>query len=97
MVHSPARWPPCGHSETSRLLKVDHCMLRVRIKMRSGGCVASSQNTDVDTGVGGGQEFRPRVEYRRPGLPDIGVYRRRLKGRCIWAGPQGPRDYVLRL
>jgi hypothetical protein len=27
-------------------------MLHMRIIMRSGGCVASSQNTDTDTGVG---------------------------------------------
>jgi hypothetical protein len=30
----------------------NHCMLHLRIKMRSGGCVASSQNDDDDTGVG---------------------------------------------
>jgi hypothetical protein len=27
-------------------------MLHLHIMMRSGGCVASSQNTDTDTGVG---------------------------------------------
>jgi hypothetical protein len=52
MPHSPARWPPYGRPETSRLLKVDHHMLHVRIMMRLGGCVAFSQNTDTDTGVG---------------------------------------------
>jgi hypothetical protein len=52
MVHSPARWPPYGRPETSRLLKVDHYMLHVRIEMSLGGCAASSQNTDTDTGVG---------------------------------------------
>jgi hypothetical protein len=52
MPHSPASWPPYGLPETSPLLKVDHYMLHVRIKMRSGGYVALSQNTDTDTGVG---------------------------------------------
>ena len=53
MPHSPARWPPYGRPETSRLLKVDHYMLHLRMKMRSGGCAASSQNTDADRGAGG--------------------------------------------
>jgi hypothetical protein len=75
MVHSSARWPPYGRPETSRLLKVDHYMLHVRIKMRLGGCAASSQNTDANRGAGGGQEFGPRVDYRRSGLPDFGVYK----------------------
>jgi hypothetical protein len=52
MSHSPARWPSYGLPETSRLLKVDRYTLHVRIKMRLGGCVAFSQNTDTDTGVG---------------------------------------------
>ena len=52
MPHSPARLPPYGRPETSRLLKVDHYMLHVRIMMRSGGCVPFSQNTDTETGVG---------------------------------------------
>jgi hypothetical protein len=34
MTHGPARWPPYGRPETSRLLKVDHNVLHVRIKMR---------------------------------------------------------------
>jgi hypothetical protein len=54
-----AAWPrslaPYGRTETSRLLKVDHYMLQVRIKMRSGGCAACSENTDADTGVGVGR------------------------------------------
>jgi hypothetical protein len=53
MPHSPARLPPYGRPESSRLLKVDHSMLHLRIMMRSGGCAASSQNTDTDTGCGG--------------------------------------------
>jgi hypothetical protein len=52
MVHSPARWPPYGRPETSQLLNVNHDMLHVRIRMRLGGCVASSQNDNADTGVG---------------------------------------------
>jgi hypothetical protein len=34
-------------------------MLDVRIKMRSGGCVAFSQNTNTDTGVGVVRSFDP--------------------------------------
>jgi hypothetical protein len=52
MLHSPARWPSYGRPETSRLLKVNHFMLHLRIKMRSGRCHASPQNTDTDTGGG---------------------------------------------
>jgi hypothetical protein len=52
MLHSLAPWPRYGRPETSRLLKVDHYMLRLRIIMRLGGCVAFSQITDADTGVG---------------------------------------------
>jgi hypothetical protein len=64
MPHSPARWPSYGLPETSRLLKVNHCMLHVRIKMRSGGCVAFSQNTDTDTGVGVVRSYDPRSTMR---------------------------------
>ena len=48
-------------------------MLHVRIMMRSGGYAASSQNTDADRGAGGGQEFGPRVDYRRSGLTQVCV------------------------
>jgi hypothetical protein len=48
-------------------------------------------------GAGGGQEFRPRVEYRRSGLPDMGVYLYRFEGPYIWSGPQGRRESVPRL
>ena len=58
MPHSPARWPPYGRPETSRL-NVDHYMLHMRIKIRSGGCVAFSQNIDTDTGVGVVRSFDP--------------------------------------
>ena len=46
---------PYGRPETSRFLKVDHYILRVRIMMRLGGCAACSQNTDTDTGEGDGR------------------------------------------
>jgi hypothetical protein len=59
MPHSPARWPPYGLPETSRLLKVDHYIAHLRIKMRLGGCVALSQNDDADTGVGVVRRFDP--------------------------------------
>src|SRR5215213_3299491 len=52
MPYSPARLLPYGRPEISRLLKVNHYSLHLRIKMRSGGCVASSQNDDADTGGG---------------------------------------------
>jgi hypothetical protein len=42
MPHCPTRWPPYSLPETSRLLKVNHYVLHVRIKMRLGGCAASS-------------------------------------------------------
>jgi hypothetical protein len=48
-------------------------MLHLRIMMRSGGCVARSQNTDTDAGVGGRQELSTPVDYERYGLPDFGV------------------------
>src|SRR5215211_6658814 len=51
MPHSPARRPPYGRPETSRLLKVDHYTLHLRIKMRSCGCAASSQKADADRGA----------------------------------------------
>ena len=73
MPHSPARWLPYSPPETSRLLKVNHYVLHVGMKMRSGGCVAFSQDTDTDTGAGGGQEFRPLVHDERYGLPGMDV------------------------
>jgi hypothetical protein len=81
MPHSPARWLPYGRPETSRLLEVDHYMLRVRIRMRSGGCAACSQNTDTDRGVGGWQELITPIHYGRYGLPDTDVHMSRFEGR----------------
>ena len=96
MPHSPARWPPYGRPETSRLLKVNHYMLHVRMMMRLGAYASSRQVTDY-AGAGGGQELRPRVHDGRSGLPGFGVCIRRIEGLYIWSGPQGPRDPVLRL
>ncbi len=62
LLHSPARWAPYGRPETSRLLKDDHYMLHLRIKMRLGAYASSRQDTDY-AGAGGGQELRPRVCY----------------------------------
>ena len=90
MPHSPARWPPYGRPETSRLLKVNHYMLHVRIMMRLGGCAASSQNTTPIRGRGS-QELRSAVDYERYGLPDIGVYTSRFEGRNTGLGPSGRR------
>jgi hypothetical protein len=50
MPHSPARWPPYGLPETSRLLKVDHCVLHVRIKVRLGGYTAPREDADAGQG-----------------------------------------------
>jgi hypothetical protein len=58
MTHSPARWTLYGLRETSRLLKVDHCMLHVRIKMRSGAYASSRQDTDY-TGDGVVRSYDP--------------------------------------
>jgi hypothetical protein len=97
MPYSPARLPPYSLPETFRLLKVDHYMLHLRIMMRLGGCAASSQNTDTDTGGQGSQAFRPPVHDERYGLPDIGVYISRFEDSCIWSGQQGLRGPIRRL
>jgi hypothetical protein len=96
MPHSPARWPPYGRPETSRLLKVDHYMLHVRIKMRLGGCAASSQSTDAKTGgrVAGVHGWG---DCRRSGLSDIGVYTSRFEDRNIQLSTLGRREVVHRL
>jgi hypothetical protein len=47
LLHSPARCPPYGRLETSQLLKVDHSLLRVRIKIRSGQHAAPRQDADA--------------------------------------------------
>ena len=66
MPHSSARWPPYGRPETSRLLKVIHHMLHLRIKMRLGAYASSRQDTDTHTGEGS-QELRPPVCYQASG------------------------------
>jgi hypothetical protein len=66
MPHSPARWPPYGRPESSRLLKEDHYILHLRIMMRLGGCVAFSQNDDADTGGGVVRSFDPGSVPRGP-------------------------------
>ena len=73
MSPSPARWPPDGRPETSRLLKVNHYMLHVRMKMRLGGCAAPPQ--DADTGEGY-QELSPRSIDRGQAV---------LTQVCMWA------------
>jgi hypothetical protein len=54
-------------------------MLHLRIMMRSGGCVAFSQDTDY-AGAGGGQEFGPPVHDERYGLPGMDVCTRLFEG-----------------
>ena len=63
-------------------------MLHLGMKMRSGGCAASSQNTDVDTGAGGGQELRSLVHDGRYGLPDTDVDMSRFEGRNTRLSPR---------
>ena len=60
MVHSPARWPPYGRPETSRLLEDDHYTLHLRIKRRSDAYASLRQDTDY-AGAGGSQEFMGAV------------------------------------
>jgi hypothetical protein len=62
MPHSTARWPPYGRPESARLLKVNHYIAHLRIKMRSAQYASSRQDTDY-AGAGGSQAFRPRVCY----------------------------------
>jgi hypothetical protein len=50
MPHSPSLWPPYGRPESSRLLKVNLCMLHLRIMMHSGGCAALLQNAEMREG-----------------------------------------------
>jgi len=86
MVHSPARWAPYGRPETSRLLKVNHYMLHVRIKMRLGRCVLSRQDTDY-TEARVGRSSRPPVHDERYGPPDMDVCIGWHKGRSMGLGP----------
>jgi hypothetical protein len=46
MPHSPARWPAYGRPEPSRLLKVNHYISHVRIKLRLGAYASSRQDSD---------------------------------------------------
>jgi hypothetical protein len=63
MPHIPARWPPYGRPESSRLLKVNHYMLHVRIKMHSSHYAAPRQDADTEGirsyGPGSTREVRP--------------------------------------
>ena len=96
MPHSPAPWPPYGRPEISRLLKVDHYMLHVCIKMRLGAYASSRQDTDY-AGAGVVTSLGPRVEYRRSGLPDIDVYTSRFESRNTRLGPSDRRGPTPRL
>ena len=65
MPHSPARRSPYGRPETSRLLKADHSMLHLRIKMRLGAYASSRQDTDY-TGGGVVRSSRGRLITEGP-------------------------------
>jgi hypothetical protein len=96
MPHSPARWPPYCRPETSRLLKVNHYMLHLRIMMRSGAYASSRLDTDY-VGVRGGQEFMGAVDYTKSGCPDIDARTSRFKSLSHLLGPLGRRVPALRL
>jgi hypothetical protein len=61
MLHSPARWPLYGLPESSRLLKVNHYILHVRIMMRLGGYASLRQDTDAGRGS---RSYDPRSATR---------------------------------
>src|SRR5215212_8040087 len=96
MPHSPARWPAYGRPESSRLLKVDHYMLDVRIKVRSGAYASSRQDTHY-TGGGGSQEFMGAVDYTKSGCPDIDARTSRCEPLSESLGPRGRRVPAPRL
>jgi hypothetical protein len=77
LMHSPARWPLYCYSETSRLLKVNHYMLRTGIKMRSDQYTAPVRTLIRGRGR---QEFMGAVDYKRSGCPDRGVRRGHFEG-----------------
>jgi hypothetical protein len=92
----PARWPPYGQPETSRFLKVDHYMLRVRIKMRSGAYASSRQDTDY-AGAGGWSGVHGAAQYQRSGCPDIDARTSPFKSLSHLLGPLGRRRLVRQL
>ena len=91
-----SRRPPYGRPEISRLLKVDHSMLHLRMKMGLGGCTACSQNTDTDAGEGR-QEFMGAVDYTKSGYPDLGVHTSPFEPLSYLLSPQGRRRFVRQL
>jgi hypothetical protein len=61
MPHIPARWPPYGRPESSRLLKINHYTLHLRIMMRLGGYASLRQDTDAGRGS---RSYDPRSATR---------------------------------
>jgi hypothetical protein len=96
MPHSPTRWLPHSRPESSRLLKVNHYMLHLRIMMSLGGCAASSQNTD-NAGPGEWSEVHGAAQYQRYGLPDMDVCTSYFKARGMVLSPSGRRGPTPRL
>jgi hypothetical protein len=86
-MHSPARWSPYGRPESSRLLKVNHYMLHMRIIMCSGAYAPSPQDTDY-AGAGVVRSFDPGSVARGPACL-TSVCTRRSQDRYICSGPQG--------
>jgi hypothetical protein len=64
-------------------------MLHMRMKMRSGGCVAFSQNTDTDTGVGVVRSYDPGSVTRGTACLTSVCVQGDLYARYMWSGPQG--------
>jgi hypothetical protein len=94
MPHSPARWLPYGRPETSRLRKVDHYISHTGRKMRSTRHLVRILTM---RGPGVVRSLGSRVEYRRSGLPGIGVDTSRFAGRNTRLGPSDRRGPTPRL
>jgi hypothetical protein len=88
LMHSQARWPLYCCSATSRLLKVNHCMLHVRIKMRLGAYASSRQDTDYAGAGGVVRSFDPGSVRRAPvGLSSVciqAICRARPGSAALW-------------
>jgi hypothetical protein len=94
MPHSPTRWPPYGRPETSRLLKVDHYFLHVRILIRPSQYAAPLRTLIPGEGS---QEFMGRLIAERTAVQTLMCVRADLS-RCLtckipWVGESQPLSY----
>jgi hypothetical protein len=74
-----------------------HYVLRVRIKMRLGGCASSRQDTDTDTGGGVVRRFDPGSVTRGKACLTSVCLQGNMKAPIYGQVRQGLRDHVLRL